>query len=134
MDTLTRRPYTDDARRMADTMNLHAVMKSKGWAVFALADGRSPDLTPYPDIGEAYRAMKWDRDNLPVPSDSSLAGFTIQRKCRHAWITPVNCTTTGYRLPDPRDFNAPDRDFPVHQPPVMKRDWARQINAFTRGK
>ena len=39
----------------------------------------------------------------------------------------------GYRLPDPRDFHAPDRGFPVHQPPVMRVDWARQIRELAKG-
>ena len=39
----------------------------------------------------------------------------------------------GYRLPDPRDFHAPDRGFPVHQPPVMRTDWARQIRELAKG-
>ena len=129
--TLSGRAYTDAARRMADTMNLHAVVKSKGWAVFALADGRSPDMTPYENIGDAYRAMKWDRDNylyLQIPAGgvndpAEMQGCLDYARALHK---------AGYRLPDPRDFHAPDRDFPVHQPPVMRRDWARQIRELAR--
>lgn len=130
-DTLSRRPYTDDARRMADTMNLHAVAKSKGWAVFALADGRSPDCTAYPDIGDAYRAMKWDRDRylyLQIPAGGVNDPAEMQACLDYARAL----SKAGYRLPDPRDFRAPDRGFPVHQPPVLRADWARQIRELAR--
>jgi hypothetical protein len=126
-----RRPYSDDARRMADTMNLHAIAKSKGWAIFALADGRSPDMTPYPEIGDAYRAMKWDRDNylyLEIPAGGVNDPAEMQACLDYA----RTLSKAGYRLPDPRDFNAPDARFPVHQPPVMRRDWARQIRDLTK--
>lgn len=130
-DELSRRPYTDAARRMADTMNLHAIAKSKGWAVFALSDGRSPDVTPYENIGEAYRAMKWDRDNylyLQIPAGGVNDPAEMQGCLDYARAL----NKAGYRLPDPRDFNAPDRDFPVHQPPVMRGDWSRQISELVR--
>jgi len=39
----------------------------------------------------------------------------------------------GYRLPDPRDLHAPDRHFPVHEPPVMRGDWRRQIRELAKG-
>jgi hypothetical protein len=130
--TLSGRKYTDDARRMADTMNLHAIAKSRGWAVFALADGRSPDNTAYPDISDAYRAMKWDRDNylyLEIPAGgvndpAEMQGCLDYARALHK---------AGYRLPDPRDFHAPDRGFPVHQPPLMRVDWRRQINELAKG-
>ena len=130
-DTLSGRKYTDDARRMADVMNLHAVAKSRGWAVFALADGRSPDMTPYPDIGEAYRAMRWDRDRylyLQIPAGGVHDPAEMQGCLDYARAL----SKAGYRLPDPRDFHAPDRSFPVHQPPVMRTDWRRQINALAK--
>jgi hypothetical protein len=129
-DTLSKRPYTDDARRMADTMNLHAVVKAKGWAVFALADGTS-DNTAYETIGEAYMAKRWDRDNflyLQIPAGgvndpAEMQGCLDYARALHK---------AGYRLPDPRDFNAPDRDFPVHQPPALRTDWASQIRLLAR--
>src|SRR5271154_6184950 len=131
MPVLTGRPYTDDARRMADTMNLHAVMKARGWAIFALADGRSPDNVAYEDIGEAHRAMKWDRDNylyLEIPAGGVGDPAELQAVLNYARALHK----AGYRLPDPRAFPAPDRGFPVHQPPLMKVDWARQIRELTR--
>lgn len=129
--TLSGRQYTDAARRMADTMNLHAIAKSRGWAVFALADGRSPDNTAYPDIEDAYRAMKWDRDRylyLQIPAGgvndpAEMQGCLDYARALHA---------RGYRLPDPRDFHAPDRAFPVHQPPILRVDWSKQIRELAR--
>ncbi len=126
----TGRPYTADARRMADVMNLHAVMKSKGIAVFALADGRSDNI-PYEDIGDAYLAKRWDRDNflyLQIPAGGVNDPAEMQACLDYARALHK----AGYRLPDPRDFHAPDRDFPVHQPPVMKTDWARQIRELAK--
>src|SRR6202034_1570107 len=63
------RPYSDAAARMTDTMNLHAVVKSRGWAVFALADGKT-DGMPYATREDALMAMRWDRDRylyLQIP-------------------------------------------------------------------
>lgn len=129
-DTLSGRPYTDDARRMADAMNLHAVCKSKGWAVFALADGTS-DQTAYETREDAVRAKRWDRDNflyLQIPAGGVLDPAEMQGCLDYARAL----SNAGGRLPDPRDFNAPDRDFPYHQPPVMRTDWARQIHLATK--
>ena len=121
------KPISDDARRIADAMNLHAVARSKGWVVFALADGRSPDNnTPYENISDAYRAMKWDRDRyiyLEIQAggviDSVIQGYLDYARMLH---------DAGARMPDPRDWDATDRDFPYHTPPLMRSDWSRQIN------
>jgi hypothetical protein len=124
------RPYSDAAARMADTMNLHAIAKTRGWAVFALADGRS-DNTPYQDIGDAYLAKRWDRDNflyLQIPAGGVNDPAEMEACLVYARALNKAC----YRLPDPRDFHAPDRDFPVHQPPLMRGDWARQIRELVR--
>ena len=125
------RPYSDAAARMTDVMNLHAIARSRGWAVFALADGRSPDMTPYEDIGDAYRAMKWDRDRYlylqiqagGVPDPAEMQAVLDYARTLH---------DMGARMPDPRDFNATDRDFPYHQPPVLRGDWAQQIRNLTK--
>jgi hypothetical protein len=116
--------YSDDARRMADCMSLHAVAKSKGWAVFALADGRS-DNVPYESLNAAYRSKKWDRDNYvylqisPNHCDPAIMqGFLDYARMLH---------DAGARMPDPRDTDATDRDFPYHQPPLMRQDWSKQI-------
>lgn len=130
-DTLSGRKYTDAARRMADTMNLHAVCKSKGWAVFALADGRSPTADAFETRDDALRSTRWNRDNylyLEIPAGgvqdpAEMQGCLDYARALHG---------AGGRLPDPRDFHAADRDFPMHQPPVMRSDWARQIRNLVR--
>lgn len=126
----TGRPYTDDARRMADVMNLHATLKSRGIAVFALADGRSDNI-PYETLDDAYLAKRWDRDNflyLEIPAGGVNDPAEMQACLSYARALHK----AGYRLPDPRDFHAPDRQFPVHQPPVMRGDWARQIRELAK--
>lgn len=55
---------SDAARRIADEMNLHAVAKSDGWAVFRLSDGRPFDHNPYPFRVAAVKATGWDRDRF----------------------------------------------------------------------
>jgi hypothetical protein len=128
--TLSGRKYTDDARRMADCMNLHAIAKSKGWAVFALADGRS-DNTAYETIDDAHRSTKWRRDDylyLQIPAGGVNDPAEMQGCLDYA----RGLHKAGYRLPDPRDFNAPDRAFPVHQPPLLRGDWRRQIKELVR--
>ena len=128
--TISGRPYTDDARRMADEMNLHAVAKSKGWAVFALADGRS-DHVPYETLDDAYLAKRWDRDNY-LYLEIQAGGVNDPAEMQACLDYARALHKGGYRLPDPRDFNAPDRGFPVHQPPVMRADWARQIRELAK--
>jgi hypothetical protein len=116
---------------MADTMNLHAIVKTRGWAVFALADGKS-DNVPYEDYGDALKSTRWDRDRfvyLQIPmggvSDpAEMQGYLDYARTLH---------DMGGRPPDPRDFHAGNRDFPVHAPPVLRRDWAQQIRNLTRG-
>lgn len=125
------RPYSDAAARMADTMNLHSVAKSRGWAVFALADGRS-DNTAYEDYGAALRSTGWDRDRylyLQIP----MGGVNDPAEMQACLDYARTLHDMGARLPDPRDFHAGDRDFPYHAPPVMRVDWARQIRNLTRG-
>ena len=125
-----QRPYTDDARRMADAMNLHAVAKSRGWAVFALLDGRS-DQTAYETLDDAHRSTKWRRDDylyLEIPAGGCNNPAEMQACLDYGRALHK----AGYRLPDPRDFHAPDRDFPVHQPPLMRVDWGRQIRELAR--
>jgi hypothetical protein len=129
--TLSGRPYTDDARRMADTMNLHAVCKSRGFAVFALADGRSPTTDAFETRDDALRSTRWDRDNylyLEIPAGGVLDPAEMQGCLDYARALHK----AGYRLPDPREFNSADREFPVHTPPVMRTDWSRQIRNLAK--
>jgi hypothetical protein len=124
------RPYSDAAARMADAMNLHAVAKAKGWAVFALEDGRS-DRTPYDTYDDALRSAKWDRDRflyLQIPAGGVMDPAEMQGVLDYARALQK----MGARMPDPRDFNAGDRDFPYHQPPVLRGDWRAQILALAK--
>lgn len=124
------RPYSEDAARMADVMNLHAVCKSRGWAVFALADGRSDNIA-YETYDDALRSTKWDRDRylyLQIPMGGVNDPFEMQACLDYARMLHK----LGARLPDPRDFHAGDRHFPYHQPPVMRRDWLRQIRHLAK--
>lgn len=126
------RPYSDAAARMADTMNLHAVCRSRGWAVFALEDGRSPELTAFEDYGSALASTRWDRDRylyLQIP----MGGVNDPAEMQACLDYARALHKMGARLPDPRDFHAPDLDFPYHQPPLMRRDWLGQIRNLTRG-
>lgn len=123
------RPVSDEARRIADSMNLHAIAKARGWAVYALADGRS-DNVPYETYDDALRSTRWDRDRymyLEIQAggviDSVIQGFLDYARMLH---------DHGARMPDPRDFHAGDRHFPYHQPPVLRQDWAAQIRNLTR--
>lgn len=129
-DIPSGRPYTDAARRMADAMNLHAVCKSRGWAVFALADGAT-DNVAYEQREEAVRAKRWDRDNflyLQIPAGGVSDPAEMQACLDYARAL----NEAGFRLPDPRDVHNAARGFPFHQPPALRRDWARQIRNLTK--
>lgn len=115
---------------MADAMNLHAVVKNRGWAVFALADGHS-DNTAYETYDDALRSTKWNRDNylyLQIPAGGVNDPAEMQACLDYARAL----NKAGCRLPDPRDFDNSARDFPFHQPPVLRQDWARQIRNLTK--
>jgi hypothetical protein len=117
-------PISDAARRIADSMNLHAIAKSRGWAVFALADGTTNNV-PYETYDDALRSKNWDRDRflyLQIQA-GGMPDIIAQRYLEYARMLQDH----GARLPDPRDYGAGDRYFPYHEPPVMRRDWARQI-------
>jgi hypothetical protein len=120
-----RRPYTDDARRVADEMSLHAVARARGWAVFRLRDGRPADHVAYPRREDAVRAMGWNRDDylyleirpdgMPDPAEAqAVLGFA---RALHK---------AGFRLP------SPDFDFtPVM--PAFAHDRVRTIRHLATG-
>lgn len=95
--------YTDDAKRICNEMNLHAVAKSQGWVVFRLSDGSPVDHVPYPTRIEAVRHMRWDRDNFlyleiapdGMPSAAEAQGVLDYARALH---------DAGFRLPSP-DFD-----------------------------
>lgn len=124
------RPYSDAAARMADVMNLHAIVKARGWAVFALEDGRS-DSTAYETYDDALRSKRHDRDRylyLQIPMGGVADPAEMQGCLDYARVLH----DMGARLPDPRDLTAGDRGFPYHAPPVLRSDWAAQIRNLTR--
>lgn len=128
-DTQAPPQVSDAAKRMSDAMNLHAVARAKGWAVFALADGTT-DHTPYETYEDALRSRTWNRDRyvyLQIQPDGMPAGIA-QRYLDYARMLQDN----GARMPDPRDFNAGDAQFPYHVPPALRRDWGRQIRNLAK--
>lgn len=99
----TKPAYSDDARRIADEMTLHAIAGSKGcWAVFRLSDGRPVDHVAYPTRKRAVRHMRWDRDNflyLEIQPDG------MHPKAAQAFLNYARFLhDQGWRLPDP-DFD-----------------------------
>jgi hypothetical protein len=125
--------YTDDARRISEAMNLHALAKSRGWVCFALADGTSPDgNTVYDTYKEAVLFRRWDRDNfiyLQLQPDG-MAEHDAQRFLDYQRMLHAN----GYRMPDPGDFNAADAGEPMLHRPLLKSDALAQIRELTGRK
>lgn len=116
--------FSDDARRIADEMTMHAVAKSQGWAVFSLSDGRPLDHCPYPTRTLAVRAAKWDRDNylyLEIQPDG------MQPKEAEAVLSYARALhNAGFRLPDPEfDYDA--------SMPTFSWDRSKQIRHLASG-
>ena len=94
---------SDDAKRVSDEMNMHAVAGSHGWAVFRLSDGSPVDHNVYPSRRSAIIAMKHDSANfmyLEIDPDGMLAKYAqtcldFQRMLRDS---------LGYQFADP-DFD-----------------------------
>lgn len=124
------RPYSDAAARMADAMNLHAIVKARGWAVFALADGSS-DNTAYETYDDALLAKRWDRDRFAYVQ-IQMGGVSDPAEMQGVLDYARTLHDMGARLPDPRDFNAGDHGFPYHAPPVLRSDWRSQIRALAK--
>lgn len=126
--------YADDAKRVSDAMNMHAVAKSAGkWACFSLADGTSPDgNTAYDTRDEAVLFRRWDRDNyiyLQVQPDG-MTPHDAQEFLRYARMLHAN----GYRLPDPRDFREFENQYDAQHRPLLKSDAYAQIRELTGRK
>ena len=123
--TLSGRRYTDDARRIADEMNLHAVARSRGWAVFRLSDGSPVNHVAYERREEAVRDMKWDRDNflyLEIQPDGMPDPAEGQAVLDYARMLH----DAGFRLP------SPDFDFDPTMP-MQAWDRAATIRHLTTG-
>jgi hypothetical protein len=91
--------YSDEAKRIADEMSMHAVAGSRGWAVFALSDGSPLDHTAYPTWNRAVKAAKWDRDNYmfaEIPPDG-MPPSHAQAILKYARFMH----SQGWRIPNP---------------------------------
>jgi hypothetical protein len=124
---LEAKTYSDDAKRVADEMTLHAVAGSHGFAVFRLSDGRPMDHTAYDSWSAAVKGAKWDRDNymyLEIQPD----GMTLregQAVLDYARIV----SKMGFRIPSP--------DWADHQAmsmPYQKRDRMKMARQLASGK
>ena len=124
----TVQKYSDESRRIADEMTIHAVAKSQGYAIFALADGRPFDHMPYPTWTLAVNATRWDRDRyiyLEIPPDGMHPKEA--EACLHYART---LHKMGFRIPPPED----NFDFPVHSMPQFAWDKSAQISHLVKGK
>lgn len=123
---MTMPQYSDDAKRISDEMNMHAIAGSAGkWAVFRLSDGSPADHTAYDTRRDAVASQKWDRDfriYLHIAPDGMRA-HEAEAFLRYARALHDN----GFRLPDPDDLIQPDISMPI-----LPRDRARQIRLLTK--
>jgi hypothetical protein len=113
----------DAAKRVKDEMDLHAVAGDRGWAVFALADGKPLDHTAYDSWKAAVKAAKWDRDRyffLEVQPDGMPEREAVA-VIRYARL----CHDLGGRVPPPDDVHL----FPPGMPlqPLDRLRMARQL-------
>jgi hypothetical protein len=118
--------WSDDARRMADAITLHAVAGNGGkWAVITLADGRPRDLVAYDTREDAVRSTRWNRDYfvyILIQPDG------MQPKEAEAFLSYARqLHDAGFRLPDPADTIQPDITMPL-----LAQDRKRQIKLLTR--
>jgi hypothetical protein len=96
--------YADAAKRIADSMTLHAIAGNGGrWASFRLSDGREViPHTAYATRIEAVKFARWDRDStvyleiVPGGMQPREAGAFLK------WARFLHAQ--GWRLPDP-DFD-----------------------------
>lgn len=113
----------DAVKRIKDAMDLFAVTGERGWAVFALADGKC-DHIAYPSWSAAVRSTKHDRDRF-MYIEITPDGMPSHR---HA-AAPLHYARTlhrgGFRIPSPdwragplassMPFQARDRRLMTHQ-------------------
>ena len=105
------------SRRVADTMNLHAIAKAQGWAAFKLADGKSDNM-PYPNLKTAARCMKWDFDHymyLEIAPDGMSDRDAYENMRYHRWLH-----LQGWRFPYP-EFD--------YDPTMPAFEWDRKKTA-----
>lgn len=114
---------TDEAKRIKDEMDLHAVAGSFGWAVFRLSDGAPVDHVAYERWQDAVRHMRWDRDNYMyveiqpggMPYNEAQAVLNYARGIRKM----------GHRIPAPDWADHQAMSMPYQ--PWDRRTMARQL-------
>lgn len=119
--------WPDAVKRVKDEMDMHALLKQRGWVALSLADGKPLDHACYPTWNDAVKATRWDRDNYiylevqpdGMPYQEAAAVLDFARKL-HAG---------GYRIPNP--------DWTDYQASVMPRtahDRRRAAKQLLTGK
>lgn len=118
--------FSDDARRMADAITLHAVAGNSGkWAVITLADGRPFTYSAYDTRYDAVSATRWNRDRYVY---IKIAPDGMTPKAAEAFLSYARqLHDAGFRLPDPADSIQPDITMPL-----LQKDRQRQIKLLTR--
>lgn len=127
MIDLERSKWPDDVKRIKDTMDMHAVAGSRGWAAFSMADGTPLDNTVYDTWNDAVRAAKWDRDNylfIQVQPDG-----TSYREAKAVLDYARTLSKAGYRIPSP-DWEAGPM---ASSMPYQKHDRKRMIRQLIKG-
>lgn len=90
---------SDDAKRVSEEMNMHAIAGSSGWACFRLSDGSPVDHTPYPTRIEAVMHMNWDRDRIMY---LEIDATGMEPRFAQACLDYARMLHDhGFRIPDP---------------------------------
>lgn len=121
IDTLM---YSDAAKRISAEMQMHAVAKSEGWAVFRLSDGMPFDHVPYSRRVEAVKATGWDRDRflyLEIQPDG-MGLKEAEAVLKYARMIH----DAGFRIP------APDFEYDPTMP-LLRHDRIRTIKHLASG-
>lgn len=118
--------YPDEARRIADAMNIHTFAGNVGnWAAFRMSDGREVQPgTTYATRTDAVKAARWDRDNtvyLEVQAD----GMTPEAACA-CLNFQRSLHAAGFRL------RSPDFQFDLSMP-VLAVDRFKMIRHLATG-
>jgi hypothetical protein len=119
--------YSDDVKRLADSVNMHAYLGHTGqWAAYKLQDC-STDHAAYPNRREAVRILWPNQDfyfyvYIP-PSGMSLQEADIYLRWNRALYE------NGFRMPDPDDAISPDA---IPTMPITREDAKRQLRLLTK--
>ena len=118
--------WSDDARRMADAITLHAVAGNAGkWAVITLQDGRPRDYVAYETRADAVRSTRWNRDYFVY---ILIAPDGMQPREAEAFLSYARALhDAGFRLPDPDEIVQPDISMPT-----LATDRKRQVRLLTK--